>query len=326
MSNHTTTEPVHTPLRSPQKPTGIKLFFKLLIKQRTLVFMSVPFLIWLFIFRYVPVWGWLMAFQDYRPGRSILTEQKWVGLKHFQFLFNDDSFFRVMRNTFAMGIIHLVLGFVTAITLAILLNELRNILFKRTVQTISYLPHFISWVVASSIITTALHPEDGIINEILVWLGIIDRPVMWMGEGKYFWAIYGASVVWKDLGWNTIVYLAAITMIDPAQYEAAEIDGAGRFRRIWHITLPGMKPVIVVLLIMNIGQILETGFETQLLLKNPMNMDYAETLELFVLRWGIEQGNFSFATAAGIFKTVISVTLLFMANSIAKRLGEARLF
>lgn len=323
MPNHTTTE-LHTPLRSP-KPTGIRLFFKLLIKQRTLVFMSVPFLIWLFIFRYVPVWGWLMAFQDYRPGRAI-TEQKWVGLKHFQFLFTDDAFFRVMRNTLAMGIIHLVLGFVTAITLAILLNELRSVLFKRTVQTISYLPHFISWVVASSIITTALHPEEGIINEVLVWLGIIDRPIMWMGEGKYFWGIYGASVVWKDLGWNTIVYLAAITMIDPAQYEAAEIDGAGRFRRIWHITLPGMKPVIVVLLIMNVGQILETGFETQLLLRNPMNMDYAETLELFVLRWGIEQGNFSFATAAGIFKTVISVTLLFVANNIAKRLGEARLF
>lgn len=325
MSNHTAAEPVHTPLRSPQKPTGIRLFFHLLIKQRALVMMSVPFVIWLIIFRYVPVWGWIMAFQDHKPGRSI-WDQKWVGFKHFEFLFTDDSFYRVMRNTLAMGFIHLVLGFVTAITLAILLNELRSIVFKRTVQTISYLPHFISWVVASSIITTALHPEEGIINEILVWLGIIDKPIMWMGEGKYFWGIYGLSVVWKDLGWNTIVYLAAITMIDPAQYEAAEIDGAGRFRRIWHITLPGMKPVIVVLLIMNVGQILEFGVETQLLLRNPMNMDYAETLELFVLRWGIEQGNFSFATAAGIFKTVISVILLFIANGIAKRLGEARLF
>jgi len=325
MSNHTAAEPMQTPLRSPQKPTGIRLFFKLLIKQRALVFMSVPFVIWLFIFRYVPVWGWIMAFQDYKPGRSI-WEQKWAGFKHFEFLFTDEPFYRVMRNTLAMGLIHLVFGFVTAITLAILLNELRSVIFKRTVQTISYLPHFISWVVASSIITTALHPEEGIINEILVWLGIIDKPIMWMGEGKYFWGIYGASVVWKDLGWNTIVYLAAITMIDPALYEAAEIDGAGRFRRIWHITLPGMKPVIVVLLIMNVGQILEFGVETQLLLKNPMNMDYAETLELFVLRWGIEQGNFSFATAAGIFKTVISLILLFIANGVAKRLGEARLF
>jgi putative aldouronate transport system permease protein len=307
------------------RPRGALLFFKKLFRQRQLVLMSVPFLIWLFIFKYVPLWGWTIAFQDFKPARGIF-EQTYVGFKHFQFLFQEEVFYRVLRNTLAMSTINLVLGFVTAITLAILLNELRNILFKRVVQTISYLPHFISWVVAASIISTALSTDGGIVNEVLMWLGIIREPILWLGVGEYFWGILGISEVWKNVGWNTIIYLAAITMIDPAQYEAAEIDGAGRFQRMIHITLPGMKPVIVILLIMNVGNILESGFEPQYLLGNGMNVDYSENLDIFVLRYGISMGNFSLATAAGMFKTVVSFILLFSANSIAKRLDQPRLF
>jgi putative aldouronate transport system permease protein len=317
--------PTTTPQRPLEKPTGMKLFFQNLVKQRTLVYMSVPFVIWLIIFKYVPIWGWSMAFQDFKPHKDF-AEQTWVGFKHFTFLFTDARFLEVMRNTLAMSFINLVLGFVTAITLAILLNELRQIAFKRIIQTVSYLPHFISWVVAASIIMTALHPEEGIINELLVFLGIINEPVMWLGKGEWFWGILGASEVWKNLGWNTIVYLAAITMIDPAQYEAAEIDGAGRFKRIMHITLPGMKPVIIILMIMNIGWLMESGFEAQYLMMNGMNMEYAENLDIFVLRYGINMGNFSLATAAGVFKTVVSFILLFTANNIAKKMGEDRLF
>ncbi|MGN7455660.1 ABC transporter permease [Paenibacillus pasadenensis] len=287
--------------------------------------MSVPFVIWIFIFKYVPLWGWTIAFQHYRPNLGMF-EQEWVGLEQFRFLFSDDSFLRVLRNTLAMAVIKLVLGFVTAIALAILLNEVRIAFFKRAVQTISYLPHFISWVVAANIISTALSIDGGIVNELLMWLGIIDRPIMWLGVGHYFWGILGASEVWKDVGWNTIVYLAAMTMIDPSQYEAAEIDGANRMQRIQHITLPGLKPVIIILLIMNLGNILETGFEPQYLMGNGMNADYSENLEIFVLKYGISMGNFSLATAAGIFKTVVSFILLFGANSLAKRLGEQRLF
>lgn len=301
------------------------MFFRKLFLQRQLVLMSVPFLIWLFIFKYVPLWGWTIAFQDFKPARGIF-DQTYVGWKHFSFLFQEEVFYRVLRNTLAMSTINLVLGFTTAITLAILLNELRNILFKRVVQTISYLPHFISWVVAASIISTALSADGGIINEVLIWLGVIREPILWLGVGEYFWGILGVSEVWKNVGWNTIVYLAAITMIDPSQYEAAEIDGAGRFQRILHITLPGIRPVIVILLIMNIGNILESGFEPQYLLGNGMNVDYSENLDIFVLRYGISMGNFSLATAAGMFKTVVSFILLFSANSIAKRLDQARLF
>ncbi|MNE42998.1 putative multiple-sugar transport system permease YteP [compost metagenome] len=244
---------------------------------------------------------------------------------HFRFLFEDEAFLRVLRNTLAMSGINLVLGFVTAIILALLLNEVRQVMFKRLVQTISYLPHFISWVVAAGIIQSTLSP-DGILNELLMKLGFIKENILFLGIGEYFWGIFGASTVWKDVGWNTIVYLAAMTMIDPTQYEAAEIDGAGRFKRMWHITLPGIKPVIIVLLIMNIGYLMESGFEPQYLLGNGMNVDFSENIDIFVLKYGIAQGNFSLSIAAGMFKTVVSFILLFAANHISKRLGEARLY
>ncbi|PZD94483.1 sugar ABC transporter permease [Paenibacillus sambharensis] len=313
------------PVKQPAKQdTGLRLFFKRLVQQRMLVLMSVPFLLWLFLFKYVPLWGWTIAFQKYRPAKDF-SDQEWVGWTNFKFLFQDDTFYQVLRNTLVMSSIKLVLGFFTAITLAILLNELRNLVFKRFVQTISYLPHFISWVVAASIISTALAPE-GIVNILLTKLNLIDQPILWLGKGEYFWGILGASEVWKDVGWNTIVYLAAITTIDPSQYEAAEIDGASRFQRILHITLPGLKPVIIILLIMNLGHILEAGFEPQYLLGNGMTVDYSDNLDIFVLKYGMNLGNYSLATAAGIFKTVVSFVFLLSANYIAKRMGESRLF
>lgn len=299
-------------------------FFKQLSKQKMLMLMSLPFLIWVFVFKYVPLYGWTIAFQKFRPARDLFN-QEWVGLKNFKFLFQEEAFYRVLRNTLVMSSINLVLGFVTAIVLALLLNELRSILFKRTVQTISYLPHFISWVVAANIVQTALAPE-GIINILLLKLNLIDQPVLWLGKGEYFWGILGATEVWKNVGWNTIIYLAAITTIDPSQYEAAEIDGASRLQRILHITLPGMKSVIVILLIMNLGHILESGFEPQYLLGNGMNVDYSENLDIFVLKYGMNMGNYGLATAAGMFKTVVSFIFLMAANNIAKRLGESRLY
>lgn len=301
-----------------------KRLFKDLSKQKALMLMSLPFIVWVFIFKYLPIWGWTMAFQKYRPHKTF-AEQEWVGLQHFQTLFSDDHFYRVLRNTIVMSSINLVLGFVTAITLAILLNELRKVMFKRVVQTISYLPHFISWVVAANIIQTVLAPE-GIINVLLLEVGLIDQAVLFLGKGEYFWSILGASEVWKNVGWNTIIYLAAITTIDPAQYEAAEIDGANRFQRIFHITLPGIKSVIVILLIMNLGHILESGFEPQYLLGNGMNVDYSENLDIFVLKYGMNMGNYGLATAAGMFKTVVSFIFLMAANGISKKLGQGSLY
>ncbi|MGD7045634.1 ABC transporter permease [Jeotgalibacillus proteolyticus] len=286
--------------------------------------MTVPFVLWVLLFKYLPVWGWTMAFQDFKPARPF-TEQEWVGFKHFLFLFESERFLWVLRNTLAQSLINLVLGFVTAIGLAVLINELMNIKFKRVVQTISYLPHFLSWVVAAALVSSVLS-MDGIINEILLALNIIDTEILWLGVGEYFWGILAASDIWKNVGWNTIIYLAAISMIDQEQYEAAKIDGASRLQRIKYITIPGMKSVIVVLLIMNIGYIIEAGFEAQYLLGNGQNMEYSENIDVFVINYGISMFNFSLATAAGIFKTVISLIFLIAANSLAKKMGQGGLY
>jgi putative aldouronate transport system permease protein len=302
----------------------LKAYFKALSKQKMLMLMSLPFLAWLIVFKYVPLWGWTIAFQKYRLSRDIF-DQDWVGLDNFKFLFKEEQFYLVLRNTLVMSTINLVLGFVTAITLALLLNELRRIFFKRMVQTISYLPHFISWVVAANIVQTTLAPE-GIFNVLLLQFNIIDKPVLWLGVGEYFWSILGITEVWKNVGWNTIIYLAAITSIDPTQYEAAEIDGASRIQKMLHITLPGIKSIIVILLIMNLGNILESGFDPQYLLGNGMNVEYSENLDIFVLKYGIQMNNYGLATAAGMFKTVVSFIFLIAANNIAKRLGESRLY
>lgn len=307
-----------------REPSRFRAFIDKCLNQKALLAMTLPFVIWVFIFKYLPIWGWTMAFQDFKPARSF-SEQEWIWFDHFKFLFLDDHFLRVLRNTIAMSAINLVLGFVTAIGLAILLNELRNVGFRRVVQTISYLPHFLSWVVAASIVSFTLS-YDGIINELLLKFKLSDEPILWLGVGKYFWGILGAAETWKNVGWNAIIYLAAIAMIDQEQYEAAVIDGASRLQRIRYITLPGMSTVIVILLIMNLGYILESGFEPQYLLGNPSNVAYSENIDIFVLKYGISMGNFSLATAAGIFKTVVSFIFLFTANTISKRMGGARLF
>jgi len=303
---------------------GLAFSWKNIKSQKQLIFMSVPILIYLLIFYYVPIWGWLMAFQNYRPALPF-SKQEWVGLSQFKFLFGDDVFLQVLRNTIGMSLINLVLGFVTAIILALLLNEIKVSLFKRTVQTISYLPHFLSWVIAAGIVATSLSVDDGIINILLLKLHLIKQPIMWLSIGKYFWGIVGAANVWKEVGWNTIIYLAAITSIDPSLYEAASMDGANRYQKMRYVTLPGIKATFIILLIMNVGHILDAGFEVQYLLGNGLVVDWSQTIDIFVLKYGISLGNYSLGTAAGIFKTIVSVVLVLIANNTAKRLGEERL-
>ena len=291
--------------------------------QGMLMLMSIPFLVHLLLFRYGPIFGWVMAFQSYRPGRSFL-DQQWVGLEQFRMLFQDATFYRVLRNTLAMASIKLVMGTFFAILVAVLINETKNRPFKRTVQTISYLPHFISWVVAANLVLEVLAPA-GILNSILVGAGLLDEPVLWMGRPQLFWWIIGWSHVWKTAGFGAIIYLAAMTSIDPQLYEAADIDGAGRLQRIWHITLPGIKPVFVILLILNIGQLMEAGFEQQYLLQNGLVMDYSEVFTIYVLRYGLQLQRYSFAAAAGIFRSFVSIVLIVSANMVARRLGQETL-
>jgi len=301
-----------------------KTLFEKIVIQRQLIFMSLPLVMYVMLFSYVPLWGWTMAFQNYQPARSFM-EQKWVGLRWFQFLFSDPGFLRVLRNTLAMSVINMSLGYITAITFALFLNELKNIGFKRVVQTISYLPHFLSWVIVTGLVASMLSVENGAVNDFLVMTGIVKEPVLFLSKPNYFWGIVGATYVWKEVGWNTIIYLAAIAGIDPALYEAAEIDGCNRYQKMWNITLPGIKATIIILLIMSIGHILDAGFELQYLLRNGLIQDVADTIDIYVIRYGINSSNFSLATAAGMFKNVINITLIFAANWIAKRSGEARL-
>lgn len=305
-------------------PSRKKSFWRTLLHQKALLLMSLPFVIHVIIFKYVPIWGWTLAFQNYWPGKKFF-EQAWVGFENFRWLFRDPIFYQVLRNTLAMSIIQLVFGMTSSIILALIINEVRLVFFKKTAQTISYLPHFISWVVAANLVRDALSTDGGIVNEILMKLHIIKEPIMFLGIPKLFWWIIGASYVWKEVGWGAIIYLAAIASVDPNLYEAATIDGAGRLRRIWHVTIPSIQPIIVIILVMNMGYLLSSGFEQQYLLQNGRVIDYARVFTIYELDYGIKMMRYSFATAVGIFRSVVSLVLVFATNYIAKRLGQERL-
>ncbi|MBP1534843.1 MAG: sugar ABC transporter permease [Ruminococcus sp.] len=300
-------------------------FGKKLKNQKALIFMSIPFVIYVIIFNYVPLVGWLMAFQNYKP-KNGLFHSEFIGLEKFKFLFRNIDFIHDVRNTLAMGVINLVLSTVAAIVFAILLNELRGVIGKKFVQTISYLPHFLSMVILTGIVFDVLSMENGMVNRFLMTIGFIDKPVQWLAEPKYFWWIVAFANLWKETGWNSIIYLAAITSINTDLYEAASIDGAGRLKRIWHITLPGLKPTILILLIMNVGNVLNVGFELQYLLGNDLVKSVSETIDIYVLNWGISRGDYSLGTAAGIFKSVVSIILIIIANKTAKAMGEESLY
>ncbi|HEY8500739.1 MAG TPA: ABC transporter permease subunit [Clostridia bacterium] len=280
--------------------------------------MSLPFVVWIFIFKYIPLWGWTIAFQQYIPGKSFF-EQEWVGLKYFIIMFQDKYFYLVLRNTLAMSILSLLFGFTLPIVLAILLNEITQQTFKRMVQTISYLPHFVSWVIVASLFNKMLSIDDGVVNNILMALRIIKQPVQFMAKPNFFWWIVTFADVWKEIGWNSIIFLAAIAGISPELYESAMVDGAGRFKKIWHITLPGILPTVMVILIMCIGNLINIGFEKQFLMRNSLVRDYSDVLDLYILDYGIAAGRWAFGTAAGMFKSVVSIILVFTANAISRK-------
>ena len=301
-------------------PSGRSSFFRMLWQQRQLALMSVPMLLYAGLFNYFPLWGWITAFMNYKPALPLL-QNEWVALKNFEWLFSRPEFLGAVRNTFAMAGINLVFGFVFPILLALLLREIGHTGFKRTVQTVTYLPHFLSWVIVVGIAQTMLS-SGGAVNQLLLTLGLVDKPVFFLGEGRYFWWLVGFIHVWKECGWNSIIYLAAMSAIDPALYEAAEMDGAGRFKKMRHITLPGIRSTFMVLLIMNIGYLMEAGFEIQYLMGQNVVMDWSQTIDIFALKYGIARGQYSRAIAAGIFKSIVSIALMTGANFTAKRFGE----
>ena len=290
-------------------------------KQRYLFLMSLPFVIWIIIFKYIPLWGWTMAFQEVKPATFALPiwERKFVGFDNFIRGFSDRLFKQTMINTIGISILQLVVGTITAITFAVLLNELVFTKYKKVVQTISYLPHFVSWVIIASIAKN-LFNDGGVIDTIFgtnLHLMSTNSPLIWV--------VIVIIECWKEMGWNAIIYLSAMAGVDQGLYEAAHIDGANRFRRIWHITLPGIRPTVIVLLIMNIGSVLGVGMERQMLLSNGLVQDHTMVLSWFSYLRGIGSSDYGLGTAIGMFQSAVGVTLLLLANKVAGMVGEDRL-
>lgn len=271
------------------------------------------------VFRYLPMTNIVMAFKDYNIFLGV-WESPWAGLKWFRQAFASRDFYNVLRNTIMLNALDLIVGFPIPIMLAVLLNELTFRRYKRVTQTIVYLPHFLSWVIVSGLAKQLLGPQNGIVNLFLGKIGV--GPVDFLQENALWVGTYIVLGVWKEMGWNTIIYLAAITAINGELYEAAEVDGAGRMRKIWHVTLPGIRPTIVVLLIMNIGRILGSELDRPYTMSNSMVRQVSDVISTFVYRVGIRSFQFSYTAAIGLFQSVICVIFLLAANTIAKRFGE----
>lgn len=288
------------------------------------VFLALP-LIWLLVFMYYPMYGAQIAFRDFLPGRSIVGSE-WVGLANFERFFDSPMFSRLMRNTLWLSFYSLLVGFPIPIILALSLNQLRTGLFKRSVQMISYAPYFISTVVMAGLILQFLDLRRGPVNIFLQALGM--DTVHFMGVADMFPSIYVWSGVWQNTGFNTIIYLAALTTIDPALHEAAVVDGATRLRRIWHIDIPGILPVVMTLLILTMGQLLNVGFEKTFLLQNPLNLTASEVISTYVYKVGLAGGvaNFSYAAAIGLFNSFLGLLMLVAANQLSKWFSKTSLF
>jgi putative aldouronate transport system permease protein len=292
-------------------------------RQWDLQLMVVPGIILILIFSYIPMYGVLMAFQDYSIFKGFL-HSPWVGFKHFEMFFNSPEFFNVMRNTMVISLLKLCIGFPAPIILALMLNEVRHMFFKRVIQTITYLPHFMSWVIVAGIVMSLLSTDNGSVNILLENLNLVNEPINFLSIPKLFWSILVTTSVWKEIGFGSIVYMAAIAGIDPSMYEAASMDGANKFKQIYLITLPSIMPVVIIFMILAIGNLLNAGFEDILLLGvNPVLREVSDVIETYVYRVGIQNSRYSYATAVGLFKAVISVGLLTMANYLARKSGNS---
>lgn len=309
--------------KPPKKPLRIRMW-----NQRYLFLLMLPGVIWVALICYAPMTGIYMAFTNYAPTTkgyfNDLLGAPFVGMEWFNYFFEND-FKMIMRNTLCTSILTMLFSFPAPIILAVLLNEVQNMRAKKFVQTASYLPYFVSWVIASNIFLTLLS-GDGVVNNLLMALGITDEKIYFFQKGEYFWWIIALANTWKGMGYNAIIYLAAISGIDKEQYEAAEVDGANRVQKILHITLPTIVPTISVMLILAVGGLLNTGFEQQLLMGNDSILNYSDVLDTYAYRYGMGKGMYSYGTAVGLFKSVVSFILVMSTNAITRKMNDAALF
>jgi putative aldouronate transport system permease protein len=310
------TKNINPPLKPPLLERAVRRFKK----EKALWLICGVALAWLIVFAYIPIGGIVIAFMNFIPGRALM-DSPWVGLQHFRNFLALPDFMRILRNTLVISGLNLTIGFAAPIVFAILLNELFHKPFKRIVQTISYLPHFVSWVVVASIMTTLLG-HAGIINELLLRFGFIQNAIPFLNSREMFWPIMITAQVWKGVGWSAIIYLGAMAGVDQELYQAGAVDGLGRLGRVWHITMPSILPIIILLFILGIGNILTTGFEYQLLLGTPLTRERYEVVDTFVVRYGIGLGRFSFAAAAGLMRSIIGFILVLTANWVSKKAAD----
>ncbi len=302
---------------------GIRKVFAYIWQYKYLYIMMIPAIVYYIIFKYIPMYGIVISFKDFNFKKGILGSD-WVGLKHFRYMFGLNDFYRVFLNSLYLSALRIVFQFPIPIILALLLNECQNDKFKKFTQTSIYLPHFLSWAVIGGIMVNFLSPTWGVVNAIIKELGF--EPIFFLGDPKYFRTVVVVSSIWKEAGWGTIIYLAAISGIDPEQYESATVDGANRWQRLIHITLPNLKSTIVILLILRMGSIMSNGFEQIFTLQNQQNLSVSQVFETYTYRIGLLGGRFSFATTVGLFTSVISLIFLTTANLIARKLDETSIF
>ncbi|GAB2536502.1 ABC transporter permease [Gracilibacillus alcaliphilus] len=296
---------------------------KRILRYRYVYLLVMPGFLFLIIFKFIPMWGLILSFQEYNPFQGIIGSE-WVGLKNFKDLFTSEQFYMMFRNTLVINIFSLVFYFPLPIILALMLNEVRHEVFKRVNQSIVYLPHFLSWVVVVSMTYFMLSADVGVLNKLLNQLGM--NQVALMSDSKYFWILLTLQSIWKDAGWGTIIFLAAIAGVDPQRYEAAVMDGASRLRQIWHITLPAIRPTIIILLILRLGSMMDIGFEQVLLMYSPVVRDVAEVFDTYAYTQGILRGQISVGVTVGMFKGVVGLILVVAANRIVKRMGYEGLY
>lgn len=306
-----------------QKKKPGETVFRRLVRDRHLYLMLLPVIGYYLIFKYAPMAGEIIAFKDYRFVDGIFGS-KWVGLKHFRMLFESTDFWRVLRNTLLLNVYSLVFGFPVPILLALLLNEVRKEWYKKTLQNLLYLPHFISWAVLGGIVIALLSPSTGVVNMVLQLFGL--DPVYFMANSNWWPFAYTMSGIWREAGWGTVLYLAAMASIDPQLYEAAKIDGASKLRQIWHITLPGIRSTIAILLILRMGQFMDVGLEQTLVLQNQSVLDVADVISTYVYRVGLQNASYSYTTALGLFQSVIALIIVLSVNRLIRAFGERGLW
>ncbi|MEK3719869.1 ABC transporter permease subunit [Paenibacillus sp. FSL H8-0034] len=310
-------------IKKQTKQQSRRSLWSTMVQQKWMYVLAMPGILYFILFKFAPLWGLLIAFKEYNPYKG-LWGSSWIGLTNFTEMFASQTFYIMLRNTFAINIFGIIFMFPVPILLALMLNEVRHEVFKRINQSIVYLPHFLSWVVVASMTFFMLSTDVGIVNKMISGMGF--ETVSFLSTPNYYWGLITLQSMWKEVGWGTIIFLAAMAGVDPQQYEAAVIDGASRFKQIWHVTLPAIRPTIIILLILRLGHMADVGFEQLLLMNNPLVTSVSQVFDTYAYTIGILGGKISVGVTVGMFKGVVGLVLVMLSNYVVKKMGQEGIY